>query len=146
MAIALPSLNGDDDEALVSTINTTPLVDVMLVLLIIFMITIPVVVHTVPVSLPHETNQPTRTKPETIEIAIDRAGTTYWNEVRLVDDEALLERLKGRAGDDPQPEVHIRADQDVRYELVGRVIVACQRAGVATVAFITEPEHGSVAP
>jgi biopolymer transport protein ExbD len=122
-------------------------VDVMLVLLIIFLITVPVVTHTVPVALPHEVNQPTVTKPENINIAVDRDGNLYWNDLKLADNAALLDRLKQRAGDNPQPEVHIRADKDVRYEFVGRVIVDCQRAGVAKVAFITEPDRGSaVAP
>jgi biopolymer transport protein ExbD len=144
--MTLQPADGDDAEDLVSAINTTPLVDIMLVLLIIFLITIPVVVHTVPVALPHETNQPTRIKHETIVIAVDRAGATYWNDARMADDAALRDRLMARAGDQPQPEVHIRADKDVRYALVGRVVAACQRAGIARVAFITEPERGSAAP
>jgi biopolymer transport protein ExbD len=145
VAFSLAPPDGDD-EALVSTINTTPLVDIMLVLLIIFLITIPVVVHTAPVALPHETNQPTRVKPETIVVAVDRDGATYWNDARLPDEQVLLDRLKARASDDPQPEVHIRADKEVRYQFVGRVVVACQRAGIGKVAFITEPERGSAAP
>jgi biopolymer transport protein ExbD len=103
-------------------------------------------VHTVPVALPHETNQPTRVKPETIVVAVDRDGATYWNDARLPDEQVLLDRLKARASDDPQPEVHIRADKEVRYQFVGRVVVACQRAGIGKVAFITEPERGSAAP
>jgi len=142
MAIRLLS---DDDEGaeLVSTINTTPLVDVMLVLLIIFMITVPVVVHSVPVALPHEVNQPTRTKPETIVVAVDRDGAIYWNDAPVADGEALLDRLERRAVETPQPEVQIRADREARYEFVGRVVIACQRAAIAKVAFITEPEPGS---
>jgi biopolymer transport protein ExbD len=133
----------DDDDELVSSINTTPLVDVMLVLLIIFLITIPVVTHTVPVALPHEVNQPTTTRPDNIVIAIDKAGDLYWNDAKLADYPALLARLKARAVDQPQPEVHIRADRDVRYEFVGRVVTDCQRAGIGKVAFIIEPDHGS---
>jgi biopolymer transport protein ExbD len=138
---------GDDDESgeLVSSINTTPLVDVMLVLLIIFLITVPVVTHTIPVALPHEVNQPTKTKPQNIIIAIDKDGHLFWNDARLADAGALLDRLKDRAVDQPQPEVHIRADRDVRYEFVGRVVVSCQRAGIAKVAFITEPDRGEAA-
>ena len=136
----------EEDEA-ISTINTTPLVDVMLVLLIIFLITVPVVTHTIPVALPHEVNQPTQTKPQNIVIAVDRDGNTYWNDAKLGDSGVLLARLKERAVDNPQPEVHIRADKDARYEFVGRVIVDCQRAGIAKVAFITEPDRGSaIAP
>jgi len=132
--------NGED--GLVSSINTTPLVDVMLVLLIIFLITIPVVTHSIPVSLPHEVNQPTKTRPENIVIAIDKAGDIYWNDAKLADFPMLLARLKARAGEEPQPEVHIRADKEVRYEFVGRVVTDCQRAGIGKVAFIIEPDHG----
>jgi biopolymer transport protein ExbD len=135
--------HSDELDAVVSTINTTPLVDVMLVLLIIFMITVPVVVHSVPVALPRETNQPARVKPDTIILAVDRAGAVYWNDAPLADDGALLARLKARAPETPQPEVHIRADTAVRYEFVGRIIADCQRAGIATVAFITQPDRGA---
>jgi biopolymer transport protein ExbD len=134
-----------DDEALVSSINTTPLVDVMLVLLIIFLITIPVVTHSVAVALPHEVNQPTRTRPQNIVISVDKDGNLYWNAGKLADAAMLLERLKQRAVEQPQPEVHIRADKDARYAFVGRVVVTCQRAGIAKVAFITEPDHGTAA-
>jgi biopolymer transport protein ExbD len=145
MAMLLrPGDDGDDDE-LVSTINTTPLVDIMLVLLIIFLITIPVVTHTVAVALPNEANQPTKTRPQNIILAVDKDGSIFWNDSKLADAAMLLERLEARAVDQPQPEVHIRADKDVRYEFVGRVVVACQRAGIGKVAFITEPEHGSAA-
>jgi biopolymer transport protein ExbD len=134
-----------DDETLVSSINTTPLVDVMLVLLIIFLITIPVVTHSAAVALPHEVNQPTRTRPQNIVISVDKDGNLYWNAGKLADAGMLLDRLKQRAVEQPQPEVHIRADKDVRYAFVGRVVVACQRAGIAKVAFITEPDHGAAA-
>ncbi|HUH84667.1 MAG TPA: biopolymer transporter ExbD [Stellaceae bacterium] len=136
--------DGDDDE-LVSSINTTPLVDVMLVLLIIFLITIPVVTHSVTVALPHEADQPTVVKPHTIVVAVDRDGDFFWNDTRLADADQLLEKLKQRATEQPQPEVQIRADKDVRYAYVGRVVVACQRAGIAKVAFITEPQRGAAA-
>jgi biopolymer transport protein ExbD len=142
--MAIIGLRGDDSEGtLTAAINTTPLVDIMLVLLIIFLITVPVVTHSVPVALPHEVNQPTVTKPENINIAVDRGGNIYWNDAKLADNAALLARLKDRAGATPQPEVHIRADKDARYEFVGRVVVDCQRAGIAKVAFITEPDRGS---
>jgi biopolymer transport protein ExbD len=145
--VAMTFRTGEDgaDDDLVSSINTTPLVDVMLVLLIIFLITIPVVTHSVTVALPHEANQPTLTKPRTIVVAVDREGDFFWNDTRLADANALLENLKQRATDEPQPEVHIRADKDVRYAFVGRVVAACQRAGIAKVAFITEPERGTAA-
>ena len=131
------SPDGDDD-AEISAINTTPLVDVMLVLLIIFLITIPVVTHTVPVKLPSEVNQPYKTKPENINVAIDKEGQVFWNE-KPVDQKELLARLKTVSVQKPQPEVHIRGDQNTRYEFVGRVILTAQRAGIAKVGFITEP-------
>ncbi|HXQ50794.1 MAG TPA: biopolymer transporter ExbD [Stellaceae bacterium] len=144
MAIALgPSGDDGDEDALVAAINTTPLVDIMLVLLIIFLITVPVVAHTVPVALPHEVNQPTKTRPDNITVAVDKDGTLYWNDARLVDEAALLQRLKARATDNPQPEVHIRADKDARYEFVGHIVVDCQRAGIAKLAFIVEPDRGT---
>ena len=131
-----------EEEPLAASINTTPLVDIMLVLLIIFLITVPVVVQTVPVALPHERNQPSRTQPETIVIAIDRNGDLWWHATRLADEAALLDRLKAKSGAEPQPEVQIRADREVRYGLVGRAVRACQRAGIRRIAFITEPEPG----
>jgi len=127
-----------DDDDLNSQINTTPLVDVMLVLLIIFLITIPVVIQNVPVDLPRERNLPTQTKPENIVIAIDRDGNVFWNQ-QFVDDPQLLTRLKEIAVMKPQPEVHIRGDREGRYEFVGRVVYNCQRAGIQKIGFITEP-------
>jgi len=132
----------EEEEPLAAAINTTPLVDIMLVLLIIFLITIPVVTHSVPVALPHEVNQPTQTKPQNIIVAVDKEGGLYWNDGKLADNHQLLEKLEARANEQPQPEVHIRADRDARYEYVGRVVVDCQRAGIAKVAFIIEPDHG----
>ena len=137
MAIG-PSDSGDEDE-IVSAINTTPLVDVMLVLLIIFLITIPVVTHSVPVELPKEINVPTVTKPENVLLSVARDGDVYWNTIPMKDNEDLVERLKKVSVLDPQPEVHIRGDMDARYESVGRVVFACQRAGIVKVGFITEP-------
>jgi biopolymer transport protein ExbD len=145
MAINLGPAGEDEDGALVASINTTPLVDIMLVLLIIFLITVPVVTHTVPVALPHEVNQATKTRPDNINIAIDKSGGLFWNEARIADEATLLQRLKARATDNPQPEVHIRADKDARYEFVGRIVVDCQRAGIAKVAFIVEPDRGGAA-
>ena len=138
MAMNVGSSDGDEDE-LNSTINTTPLVDVMLVLLIIFLITIPVVTKTVQVELPKETNVPTQTKPENINISVDKDGNIYWNDKAIPDSAALLERMKEVAVKDPQPEVHIRGDANTRYESVGRVVFICQRAGIVKVGFITEP-------
>ena len=130
--------SGDEDEV-VSSINTTPLVDVMLVLLIIFLITIPVVTQTVAVNLPKETNIARQTKPENIEIAVNKDGDVFWNTQLVPDSDALLARLKKVAVMTPQPEVHIRGDEKARYESVGRVIFACQRASILKISFVTEP-------
>jgi len=129
---------GDEDE-LSAAINTTPLVDVMLVLLIIFLITIPVVTQTVPVKLPEETNVPRQSKPENIDISVNKDGDVFWNLQLVPDNNALVERLKKVSVLDPQPEVHIRGDQESRYESVGRVVFACQRAAIAKISFVTEP-------
>ena len=126
------------EDEVIAAINTTPLVDVMMVMLIIFLITIPVVVQNVAVELPKERNVPTQTKPENIVIAIDRDGNTFWNN-QFVDDAALFRRLKEVAVRQPQPEVHIRGDREGRYEFVGRVVFNCQRAGILKIGFITEP-------
>ena len=126
------------EDEVVSTINTTPLVDVMLVLLIIFLITIPVVIQSTPVNLPKETNQPTQTKPENINIVVNKDGDVFWNN-ELVDEKKLLTRLKEIAVMVPQPEVHVRGDKAARYEFVGKVVFACQRAGILKIGFITEP-------
>ena len=143
MSMALASEDSDEEE-MNSTINTTPLVDVMLVLLIIFMITIPVVTQSIKLELPKERNVPTQTKPENIVIAVNRDGEVFWGTERLADNETLVTRLKTVSVKEPQPEVHIRGDSEVRYEAVGRVVVACQRAGILKVGFITEPPPGVV--
>jgi biopolymer transport protein ExbD len=130
--------SGEDE--LLSSINTTPLVDVMLVLLIIFLITVPVVTHTVPVNLPRETNQPTQTKPENINISVDKAGEIFWNQAALPNLAALQTRLNAAAGVVPQPEVHIWGDQNAQYQSVGEVLLDCQRAGIQRVGFITQPQ------
>ena len=145
MAMQVGAADGDDEDQMTSTINTTPLVDVMLVLLIIFLITIPVVTHTIKLDLPKERNLPTQTKPENIVLAVDRDGEIFWGTQRLPDVETLVQRLKVESVKQPQPEVHIRGDLEVRYESVGRVVVACQRAGILKVGFITEPPAGAVA-
>jgi biopolymer transport protein ExbD len=129
---------GGEDEA-ISAINTTPLVDIMLVLLIIFLITVPVVTTSIPVQLPKERNEIRETKPENITISVDEKGDIYWNDLRMPTTQALVDRLKKIAVLVPQPEVQIRGDGRGRYDGVGRVIYACQRAGIAKVGFITEP-------
>jgi biopolymer transport protein ExbD len=143
MSMSVGSEGGEDE--VISTINTTPLVDVMLVLLIIFLITVPVITKTIPLELPDAANIPTETKPENITIAIDKEGKIYWNLVEMASSEALLEQAKTVAVLTPQPEVHIRADKEVRYEYVGRAIVLVQRAGILKVGFITEPPARGVA-
>jgi biopolymer transport protein ExbD len=130
-----------EDEA-ISAINTTPLVDVMLVLLIIFLITIPVVTQSIALQLPQEKNVPRQTAPENVEIAVTKDGDLYWGMQRLRDNDELFERLKTVATRQPQPEVHIRGDLAGRYEHVGRVVFACQRAGIQKVGFVTEPPSG----
>jgi len=130
--------SGEEDEV-VSSINTTPLVDVMLVLLIIFLITIPVVTHTVPVTLPKETNVARQTKPENIIISVNKDGDIFWNQQLVPDTDALFQRLAGIAKVVPQPEVQIRGDEKARYESIGRVLFQCTRASIQKVSFITEP-------
>ena len=142
MSMNIGPASEDGEPELNNTINTTPLVDVMLVLLIIFLITIPVVTQTIKLELPKERNLPTMTKPENIVIAVNRDGEVYWGLERMPDNEALVARLKLESVKEPQPEVHIRGDSEVRYESVGRVVVACQRAGIFKVGFITEPPAG----
>ena len=128
---------GDDE--VISTINTTPLVDVMLVLLIIFLITIPVVTTSVKVDLPLERLNPRQSKPDNIVLSVDAKGVVHWYDTPLPNTEALVERLKQVAVQSPQPEVHIRGDRSAVYAPVGRVVLACQRAGMARISFITEP-------
>ncbi len=128
----------DDNDDVIANINTTPLVDVMLVLLIIFLITIPVVTHTIPLELPKETVQPLETTPKSVEIAVNRDGQFFWGETH-VDGPTLLVKLKGISQMSPQPDVHVRGDENTRYEFIGRVVTACERSGIAKVSFITEP-------
>ncbi len=138
MSMAVGPSSGDDDEV-ISAINTTPLVDVMLVLLIIFLITIPVVTTSIPVALPKERVEVRETKPENIIISVDKSGGIFWYDSRVSDVEALVTRLKKVSAMKPQPEVQIRGDLSARYDGVGKILYACQRAGIAKVAFITEP-------
>jgi biopolymer transport protein ExbD len=138
MSMNVGASSSEEDE-IVSSINTTPLVDVMLVLLIIFLITIPVVTTSVPVTLPKERNEVRETKPENIVISVALDGRIYWNDLRITSTAALIERLKKVSVLTPQPEVQIRGDGGANYDSVGRIIYACQRAGIAKVGFITEP-------
>ena len=133
---------GQDSGGAIASINTTPLVDVMLVLLIIFLITIPVITKTVPVTLPKAVNIPTQTKPENITIAVDKEGNIYWNDRKVANRNELLGLVEGAAVRKPQPEIHIRGDREARYEDIGRVMYAIQRGGIVKVGFLTEPDHG----
>ena len=126
-----------DGEAVGSTINTTPLGDVMLVLLIIFLITSPVVTTSIPVVLPKERNEVRETKPENIVLSVAQDGRIYWNDLKITSTAVLIDRLKKVSVLVPQPEVQIRGDGGAKYDSVGRIIYACQRAGIAKVGFIT---------
>lgn len=129
----------DDDDAVNATINTTPLVDVMLVLLIIFLITIPVVRQNVPLQLPHESNAPRLVQPDQIEISVTAEGALFWDGQPLSGQPELLARLKTAAVLQPQPQLHIRGDQGAPYEHIGRVVFAAKRAAITKISFITEP-------
>ena len=142
MAMNVGTSSDSEDAELNSTINTTPLVDVMLVLLIIFLITIPVITKTVVSNLPKAVNIPTQTKPENITLEVDGKGNIYWNGKAVPSRTELLDLVKTAAVKKPQPELHIRADKEARYEAVGRVIYTIQRGGVVKVGFITEPPVG----
>ena len=131
--------DGSGEDEVISTINTTPLVDVMLVLLIIFLITIPAIVQNVPVVLPAERNIVTQTKPENIVISVNKDGDIFWNQQLMPDTDALFEKLKIEAVKIPQPEVHIRGDENARYESVGKAVYTMQRASILKIGFITEP-------
>ncbi len=134
-----PGSSDDGDDALMSAINTTPLVDVMLVLLIIFLITIPVVTTSIKLSLPKERVEVRETKPENIIISVDQGGNIYWYEARINNVDALVAKLSKVSSVNPQPEVQVRGDANARFEGVGKVLLACQRAGIVKVTFITEP-------
>ena len=139
------SVGKDEDEgSSISEINTTPLVDIMLVLLIIFLITVPVIKKMAAVEIPKAVNIPTQTKPENITISVDKNGTVFWNASAMTDKEVLFSRIVAEARKVPQPEFHIRGDVATRWESVGRVIFNLQRGGIVKVGFITEPDRGSI--
>ena len=129
----------EGDDALIAEINTTPLVDVMLVLLIIFLITVPVVSSSIAVSLPREPNQAQDPTAETVIITVDAQGAVYWFDTPLPARRGLPELLTKIAGMQPQPEVHIRADARAEYDAVGAVVTSAQQAGIARIGFLTEP-------
>ena len=130
-----------DDAQLNTTINTTPLVDVMLVMLIIFLITVPVIRKVVPVELPNARNIATQTKPENIVLSVDKDGNAYFNNQLITDNNEMIHRLEEKAVLKPQPEVHIRGDKDARFQDIGRLVYDCQRSGIQKVGFLTEPQN-----
>lgn len=137
MSMSVGSDSGEDQ--VMSEINTTPLVDIMLVLLIIFLITSPVVLKLIKIQLPSEINQAIQAKPEDVNIVVSKDGDIYWNQKKMRDTNELFDMLKVEAVKLPQPEVHVRGDQETRYESIGKVIFTTQRAGIQKVGFITEP-------
>ena len=128
----------DDSDQMLSEINMIPFIDVMLVLLIIFIITVPVIKHAVNIDLPRASNEKVLDKPENVRLSVDADGAYYWNEAR-VEDADFQQRLNAVAAQDPQPELHIRGDKAVRYERVALAMAVAQRAGVRKIGFITEP-------
>ena len=143
MSMSVGSSDGDEAGS-IAEINTTPLVDIMLVLLIIFLITVPVIQKMANVTIPKAANIPTQTKPENITISVDAAGQVYWNAGVITDKQVFFQKIIVEARKTPQPEFHIRGDRNARYEAVGRVMYNLQRGGIVKVGFITEPDAGSI--
>ena len=139
MSFGTQNSDGDNDEVM-NEINMTPMVDIMLVLLIIFIITVPVLKHSVNVELPRATNEPQLIKPETVTLSVDAQGAYFLNETKVTDAE-LTTRLQAAAAQNPQPDLHIRGDKAVRYEHVAQAMAAAQQAGVKKIGFITEPKN-----
>src|SRR5215510_6715869 len=142
MAMSVGTDSGE--ETSIAEINTTPLVDVMLVLLIIFLITVPVIKKMAQVEIPKAVNIPTQTKPENITISVDTAGKIYWNSNRIDDKQVFFQKIVAQARISPQPEFHIRGDKSARWESIGRVIFNLQKGGIVKVGFITEPDKASI--
>ena len=134
--------DSEEEHTVMSEINTTPLVDIMLVLLIIFLITIPIITKTIKLELPKATNIPTVTKPENITISVDNGGNIYWNGAMVKDRDALISKVLVEAVKVPQPEIHIRGDAGVRFEAIGRTLFAIQRGGIVKIGFLTEADRG----
>ena len=139
MGVRFPHQVPEADDALLASINTTPLVDVMLVLLIIFLITIPVVNSSIAVTLPREGTQASEEQPGNVIITVDAQGTVYWFDSPVAATAQLAGKLAQMAARSPQPELHIRADARADYQAVGEVVYAAQQAGIAHVGFLTEP-------
>lgn len=136
--MAMQSFHHPNEDAVMGEINMTPLVDVMLVLLIVFIITVPVLQHAVPLSLPSANSTPEQLKPDHIQIAIDAQGGMFWNG-QPVSADALPARMRAESGKQPQPAVQMRADRNVRYDAVARTLAAAQQAGLTRIGFVTEP-------
>ena len=130
----------DEIDDVMNEINMTPMVDIMLVLLIIFIITVPVLKHSVNIDLPRATNEAQNIKPETVRLSVDAQGTYFLNETQIADAD-LEPRLKAAAAQNPQPDLHIRGDKNVRYERVAQAMAAAQQAGLHKIGFITEPKN-----
>jgi len=139
MGVRFPHQMPEAEDGLLATINTTPLVDVMLVLLIIFLITIPVVNSSIAVTLPHESTQASEEQPQNIIVTVDAQGAVYWFDTPVSTTQLLADQLAREAARNPQPELHIRADARADYEAIGRVVYAAQQAGIGHVGFLTEP-------
>jgi biopolymer transport protein ExbD len=137
--MAMSPFAGDDDDGLMNEINMTPLVDVMLVLLIVFMVTIPVIRHAVKIDLPHASSQKEDTKPAQVTIAIDADGNVMWDDQK-VDDVTLNAKIAAAAQAEPQPELHLDADRKVPYEKVAQVMSAAQAGGLTKIGFVTQPK------
>jgi len=138
------SVGSSEEGSVMADINTTPLVDIMLVLLIIFLITVPVIKEMAAVQIPKAANIPTQTKPENITVSVDAAGQIYWNAGLITDKQVFFQKIVSEARKTPQPEFHIRGDKNARYEAVGRVMYNLQRGGIVKVGFITEPDAASI--
>ena len=142
--MAMNVQSAGEEPGVMATINTTPLVDVMLVLLIIFLITIPVITHTVPVKLPNANNIPTQTKPADITIAVNAAGQVFWDDKQVADDSSFLTMVEQQAIKVPQPQVNIRGDRNAAYKSIGHVLYMLERGGMVKVAFYTEPDRSQL--
>ncbi|NYH19140.1 ExbD/TolR family protein [Paraburkholderia bryophila] len=137
--MAMSPFASDDDDGLMNEINMTPLVDVMLVLLIVFMVTIPVIRHAVKIDLPHASSQKEDTKPAQVTVSIDADGNVLWDDQK-VDEAALSTKIAQAAQADPQPELHLDADRKVPYEKVAEVMSAAQAGGLTKIGFVTQPK------
>jgi biopolymer transport protein ExbD len=135
--MAFSSPQGDDDAGLMAEINMTPFVDVMLVLLIIFIVTLPVIQHSVKIELPKATSSASNSKPETIQVSIDAKGQIFWNKTQVTLDEYIV-KAKQAASQEPVPDVNLRADKRVKYDAVAQVLSASKRNGLTKLGFVTE--------